>query len=38
MQRVQCAKVLRKKFGVSKRSKKWRWNELINTDFSGMTD
>ncbi|CAF1340721.1 unnamed protein product [Rotaria sp. Silwood1] len=35
IQRVQCAKVLRKKFGVSKRSKKWRWHEVINTDFSG---
>ena len=34
-QRVTCAKILRKNFGVTKRSKAWRWNRVVNTDFSG---
>lgn len=33
--RVECAKKLRKKFGTRK-DRKWRWNSVINTDFSGI--
>ncbi|CAF1389256.1 unnamed protein product [Rotaria sp. Silwood1] len=35
MQRVRCAKILRKNFGATKRSKTWRWDKVVNTDFSG---
>ncbi len=35
MQRVRCAKILRKNFGVTKRSKARRWDKVVNTDFSG---
>ncbi len=35
MQRVRCAKILRKNFGATKRSKAWRWDKVVNTDFSG---
>ncbi|CAF4663029.1 unnamed protein product [Rotaria sp. Silwood2] len=33
--RVICAKQLRMKFGVEKKAHKWKWNRLVNTDFSG---
>ena len=35
IRRVICAKQLRIKFGVKKNTKKWKWNRVVNTDFSG---
>ncbi|CAF5146525.1 unnamed protein product, partial [Rotaria sp. Silwood1] len=35
VQRVKCAKKLRRNFGVTKRSSKWIWDKIINMDFSG---
>ncbi|CAF1347321.1 unnamed protein product [Rotaria sordida] len=35
VQRVKCAKKLRRNFGATKRSTKWMWDKIINTDFSG---
>ncbi|CAF4545610.1 unnamed protein product, partial [Rotaria sp. Silwood2] len=35
IQRVKSAKRLRRNFGITKRSRNWRWNLIINTDFSG---
>ncbi|CAF2674195.1 unnamed protein product [Rotaria sp. Silwood2] len=35
MQHISCAKILRKNFGITKRSKNWIWNQTINIDFSG---
>ncbi|CAF4332446.1 unnamed protein product [Rotaria sp. Silwood2] len=34
--RVDCAKRLRSKFGVSRNAKKWKWDRVVNTDFSGV--
>ncbi|CAF3557640.1 unnamed protein product [Rotaria sp. Silwood1] len=34
--RVKCAKALRSKLGVRKNSNKWRWNRIVNCDFSGL--
>jgi hypothetical protein len=36
IQRVACAKKLRKKFGVKKYKSNWKWNKIVNTDFSGI--
>ena len=33
--RVECAKKLRLKFGSIK-NHKWKWDKVINTDFSGI--
>ena len=35
-QRVECAKRLRKKFGVKSANQNWRWYKIVNTDFSGI--
>ena len=35
LRRVECAKRLRLKFGVRPRAAKWKWNRIVNTDFSG---
>jgi transposase len=35
IRRVICAKQLRMKFGVNKKAQKWKWNRIVNTDFSG---
>ena len=35
LKRVECAKKLRTKFGTRK-DRKWKWNCVINTDFSGI--
>lgn len=35
VKRVECAKKLRKKFGAIK-NYKWKWNKVVNTDFSGI--
>ena len=32
--RVKCAKYLRKKYGVSPAAKHYKWDRIINTDFS----
>ncbi len=34
-QRVRCVKILRRSFGTTERSKAWRWDRVVNTDFSG---
>ncbi|CAF3142886.1 unnamed protein product [Rotaria sp. Silwood2] len=34
--RVKCAKTLRSKLGISKNSNKWRWNRIVNCDFSDL--
>ncbi|CAF1213564.1 unnamed protein product [Rotaria sordida] len=34
--RVDCAKRLRSKFGVSRNAKNWKWERVVNTDFSGV--
>lgn len=34
--RVKCAKLLRHKLGVRKNSKKYKWNRVVNSDFSGL--
>lgn len=33
-QRGRYTKLLRKNFGVTKRSKAWRWNRMVNNNFS----
>ncbi|CAF1287772.1 unnamed protein product [Rotaria sordida] len=34
--KVDCAKRLRSKFGVSRNAKNWKWDRVVNTDFSGV--
>ncbi len=34
--RTKCAKVLKSKFGIRKNSNKWKWNRVVNCDFSGL--
>ena len=34
--RIKCAKRLRRKFGIRKNSNKWKWNLIVNCDFSGL--
>ena len=34
--RVQCIKRLRTKFGFRKNLNKWKWNRVLNCDFSGL--
>ncbi|CAF4288481.1 unnamed protein product, partial [Rotaria sordida] len=34
--KVDCAKRLRSKFGVSRNAKNWTWDRVVNTDFSGV--
>jgi hypothetical protein len=36
LRRIECAKRLIAKFGTDKKSKKWKWNSVVNTDFSGI--
>ncbi|CAF3709104.1 unnamed protein product [Rotaria sp. Silwood1] len=36
LKRIKCAKILRTKFGITKKSKKWKWNRVVNCDFSGV--
>ncbi|CAF1340096.1 unnamed protein product [Rotaria sordida] len=36
IERVECAKRLRSKFGVSRNAKNWKWDRVVNTDFSGV--
>jgi hypothetical protein len=35
IRRVACAEQLRLKFGVKRNAKKWEWDRVVNTDFSG---
>ena len=35
LDRVKYAKILRKRFGVKKNTNNYKWNRVINTDFSG---
>ena len=34
--RIKCVKRLRRKFGIRKNSNKWKWNLIVNCDFSGL--
>ncbi|CAF1523861.1 unnamed protein product, partial [Rotaria sordida] len=36
LKRIKCAKRLQTKFGITKKSKKWKWNRVVNCDFSGV--
>ena len=36
VQEEEVAKALRSKFGIRKNSKKWKWNRVVNSDFSGL--
>jgi transposase len=35
IKRIACAKQLRSKFGVRRSTKDWKWDRIVNTDFSG---
>ncbi|CAF0857474.1 unnamed protein product [Rotaria sp. Silwood1] len=35
IRRVECTKRLLLKYGIRKQAKKWKWDRIVNTDFSG---
>ena len=36
IERVRCAKRLRLQFGVKRNANNWKWDRVVNTDFSGV--
>ena len=35
IRRLECTKQLRTRFGIRKQAKKWKWDRVVSTDFSG---